>query len=50
MSKSKYGSLQWIHEVREKNYEETKDLNIAEMLERSKKKIAVAKKDLGISN
>jgi len=49
MSKWKYRSLQWIHDVREKNYEETKDLNIKEMLKITKNKVKMAKKNLGLS-
>ena len=49
MSKWKYKSLQWIHEVREKNYEETRDLNIKEMLKITKNKAKIAKKNLGLT-
>lgn len=48
MEKWKYKSLEWIHRVREENYEKTKDLSPDELLEKTRKATDTAIKAMGL--
>jgi len=48
MEKWKYKSLEWIHNVREENYEKTKDLSPAELIEQTRKAAEDAIKAMGL--
>jgi hypothetical protein len=41
-------SLEWLHKVREKNYQETKDLSPAELIEKTRKASEAAIKAMGL--
>ena len=44
----KYASIEWIHKVREENYEKTKDLSPAELIEQTWKATQDTIKKLGL--
>lgn len=46
MEKWKYRSLEWIHRVREEEYEKTKSLSPRELVERTRKSTESAARDL----
>lgn len=48
MEKWKYKSLDWIHKVREENYDRTKDLSPAELIEKTRKATDAAIKAMGL--
>ena len=39
MTEWKYRSLEWIHRIREENYERTKNMDLREIIEGSVKKV-----------
>ena len=48
MEKWKYKSLDWIHKVREENYNKTKDLSPAELIEKTRSVTEAAIKAMGL--
>ncbi len=48
MEKWKYRSLEWIHKIREENYNKTKDLSPAELIEKTRKATETAIKTMGL--
>ena len=48
MEKWRYKSLEWIHKVREENYNETKNLSPKELIEETRKAGESVVKDLGL--
>ena len=44
----KYKSLEWIHKAREKNYNKTKGLSPAELMEKSRKATDAAIEAMGL--
>jgi hypothetical protein len=48
MEKWKYKSLDWIHKVREENYNKTKDLSPAELIEKARSVTEAAIKAMGL--
>jgi hypothetical protein len=48
MEKWQYKSLEWIHKVREENYEKTKYLSPAELIEKTRKATDAAIKAMGL--
>jgi len=48
MEKWKYKSLEWIHKVREKDYEETKNLTPKELIEKTSRLTEDAIKKMGL--
>lgn len=48
MEKWQYKSLDWIHKVRKENYEKTKDLSPAELIEHTHKATDAAIKGMGL--
>ncbi|MDP3295996.1 MAG: hypothetical protein Q8N09_00110 [Thermodesulfovibrionia bacterium] len=48
MEKWKYKSLEWIHKVREEDYNNTKDLLPSELIEKTRKATENTIKSLGL--
>jgi len=48
MEKWKYKSLEWIHKLREDNYEKTKDLSPTDLLEKTRQATDAAIKAMGL--
>lgn len=48
MEKWKYKSLEWIHKVREEDYNETKNLTQKELIEKTRKSTEGAIKAMGL--
>jgi hypothetical protein len=48
MEKWRYKSLEWIHKVREEDYNETKDLLPRELIEKTRKAAEETAKALGL--
>jgi len=48
MEKWRYKSLEWIHKVREENYNETKNLTPKELVEKTRKAAEDTAKLLGL--
>lgn len=44
--KWRYKSLEWIHEVREKNYRKSKNLPIKELIEMTENEVKKVRKDI----
>ena len=48
MEKWKYKSLEWIHKVREEDYNKTKKLSPRELIEKTRKAAENTAKELGL--
>ncbi|MGD0886844.1 MAG: hypothetical protein ABSA46_18540 [Thermodesulfovibrionales bacterium] len=48
MEKWKYKSLEWIHKAREANYQKTKNLSSAELIEKTRRSTDAAIKKMGL--
>lgn len=48
MEKWRYKSLEWIHKVREEDYNKTKDLSPKELIEKTRKTAEETAKALGL--
>ncbi len=48
MEKWRYKSLEWIHNIREEDYNKTKDLSPKELIEKTRKASEDAVKQLGL--
>lgn len=48
MDKWKYKSLEWIHKAREENYQKTKILSPAELIEKTRRTTDAAIKKMGL--
>jgi len=48
MEKWKYKSLEWIHKVREDNYDKTKDLTPAELIEKTRRATDAVIEEMGL--
>ena len=48
MAKWKYKSMEWIHTVREQDYNETKDLDPDELINRTREKAIKLARSLGL--
>jgi len=48
MEKWKYKSLEWIHKVREEDYNKTKDFSPKELIEKTRKATEETIKSLGL--
>lgn len=44
----RYKSLKWIHEVREKDYNQTKNLDAKELIEKTRKSVETPVKNMGL--
>jgi hypothetical protein len=48
MEKWRYKTLEWIHRVREEDYNETKNLSPKELVEKTRKAVEDTAKELGL--